>query len=456
MEQAVANYGSAGVRADWTEEQFLRQSAWLDKQSLPAFVKALRVSAYKTFKNSGFAGSKNEAWKYTNVSQLRAQNFECAVFSEGEVLSSKDASSHLVADVKAHTLVFLNGIFQPEASSREVLPDGLQVLPIARALCDGEAFKPLRALIQRHLCRCADGQKNSIVALNTAFLFDGAVIYVPEGAAFKNPVHILHLSGGEGERASFPRLLVIAEKESRVTVLESFASLDDRKHFSAPVSEIIAGENASVSYIKLQNENHKSIHLGHLAVRIEQHGVFNAHFASLGGALVRNEISPVLCGQGVECSLSGVTLLGGVQHADNHIVVQHAEPHGRSLQKFRGVYADRSQGVFSGTIIVDKDAQKTNAYQSNDSILLSQQAAVNTRPQLKIWADDVRCTHGATVGQLDESALFYLRSRGIPAAQARNILLEAFVSDAVSGIPAPPIRAHVDAAITGKLNRMIA
>ncbi|MCC6953059.1 MAG: Fe-S cluster assembly protein SufD, partial [Deltaproteobacteria bacterium] len=281
-------------------------------------------------------------------------------------------------------------------------------------------------------------------------------LVIERGAEVVAPIHFLYCSTGTADHASYPRLLLLCGESCSCNVVETFVALSDARYLSAPVTEVVVGANARVTHTKVQAESTSAFHIGSLWVDQARSSNFTSNVFHFGGALVRSEINPVMNGEGSECYLNGLTAVGASQHIDNHTVIDHAKPNAFSREIYKGIYDGSARGVFSGTIIVREDAQKTNAIQQNHSILVSENASVDSKPQLKIWADDVKCTHGATVGQLDEHALFYLRSRGIGKETARNMLLHAFASEVIQHVPQESLRESLEGRLLSNLGQHLA
>jgi len=293
--------------------------------------------------------------------------------------------------------------------------------------------------------------------MNTALFQEALTLRVGKNLNVKKPIQVVFLAfGQENPTCYFPRLFLAVEDSSNLSVIERHLSTGTNpkqvNSFGSAVTEFRIGENAELNHLFVQDLGPGAGLVANTAGEIQRSGKYNSHVIQLGGKLIRNEIRPKLMGQGAECLLNGLTVIEASQHVDNFTVIEHAAPNCFSRENYKGVYKDRSSGVFCGTIIVQRDAQKTNAIQSNKSILLSNTASVDTKPQLKIWADDVKCTHGATIGQLDDDALFYLRSRGISKEQAKRILISAFIGEVLEAIPGEPIRAQLTALVKSRLN----
>jgi Fe-S cluster assembly protein SufD len=342
--------------------------------------------------------------------------------------------------------VWVDGCFSAELSSADQVP-GLFMARIAQRAQDAQGD----SLVGFSDAHCDE----SFVALATALLTDGISISVQRAASVAKPIHIINVTtGAAAGTVMTPRLVVDAGELSNITIVESHVALDGGSYLSLPVAEIRAQQGAKVDYVKFQNESRDAFHVSTIVVDQGRDAVVRTHVFSFGGALVRNNATVALKGSGSQGVINGLSVLSGSQHVDNTTLIHHIEPSAESREHFKGIYADHSRGVFSGTITVEKIAQKTNAFQSNQALLLSPTASIETRPQLKIWADDVKCTHGATVGQLDADALFYLRSRGIGRDVARNFLIHAFASEVLTSVGSLPVRGYVEQVLSGVLDRL--
>ena len=305
--------------------------------------------------------------------------------------------------------------------------------------------------VEPYLARHAKFQEHAFTALNTAFLQDGVFLSVPKGKVIAEPIELLFVSTTPGEgTVSHPRNLVVVGPGAQLTLIETFVGLDENVYFTNAVTEIVAGEGAVIDHYKIQRESVEAFHIATTQIYQTRGSNFSSHFVSLGGSLVRNEINVVLDGENCECTLNGLYLANGTQHVDCHTVIDHAKPHCNSHELYKAVLDGKGHGVFNGKIFVRQDAQKTDAKQTNQTLLLSNDATINTKPQLEIFADDVKCTHGATVGQLQEEQLFYLRTRGIGLQEARSLLTFAFANDIVGRIKVEPIRAQLEALLIRK------
>ena len=401
---------------------------------MPAWLQSLRRTAIEGFAELGFPTTHDEDWKYTNVAPFLSR-----VFKPAETTLSAELRRQIerlpIVGFEGSRLVFLNGRYVPELSCLTGLPAGVRVGNLAAAL------RTDVSKLERHLGRYADSRTHAFVALNTAFFEDGAFIEVPKGVVVEKPLHILHISASAGEPVLMhPRNLILAGPAAQVDIIETFSSLTAEPSLTNAVSEIVAADGAHVDYLKVQQENDAALHYARIQVQQERSSNVATHSIQLGGALTREEVQTVLAGEGAESLLHGLYVVAGNQHVDNHTTIDHARPHCSSREVYKGVLEGKSQGVFNGKIIVRPDAQKTDSKQSNKNLLLSEGAIVNTKPQLEIFADDVKCTHGATVGQIDPEAVFYLRSRGIGAEEAKSLLTYAFANDVMESIKFQPLR----------------
>ena len=399
----------------------------------PAWLRSLRAEAAARFAEQGLPSTKLEEWRYTNLTPLAKLRFELP--GDPPAAVTRDAVEAISFPVFACSVfVFVDGRFRPELSSPRALSGNLRV----ESLAELRANAPER--LAGHLGRLADPKRHPFVALGTACLDDGACLFVPRATRVTQPIHVVQLaSGAAPDRVCHSRLLLIAEPGSHVTLIQDFVSLSGARGFSNAVAEVEVGDGAAVDLVLLQRENLESFHVSNLEVRLGRDARFAAHTLTLGGGFVRNDLNAVLGEEGASLRLDGLTVAGGSQLVDNHTVVDHALPHGESRQRYKGVLGGRARGVFRGRVLVRPGAQKTDAQQSSANILLSEGAEIDAKPQLEIWADDVKCSHGATIGRLDEDALFYLRSRGIGEAAARDLLVQGFAAEVLASLPSPAL-----------------
>ncbi len=401
-----------------------------------AWVRKLREDAFGRFCEVGFPTTRDEDWRFTNISAISKTEFSMA--SGGASVSSADLESWKI-DGAAAQLVFVDGRFDRSLSSATGLPKGVILSGLKEALAQPSE------VLQNHLGRFLDIKRDPFSALNTAFAEDGAFLHVGHGISVEAPIHLLFVSTGTGSpRMVHPRNLLIFENESEGTVVEEYVSLGGGTVFCNTVTELIAGESTHVSHYMIEREDRDALNVSTLRIQQARSANVASHSLLLGGGLVRNNVHPVLAGEGGECLINGLFVGNGRQHLDNYMHVEHASPHCSSRQFYNGILDNQAHGVFHGRIVVHKDAQKTDAKQTNRNLLLSDDAQIDTKPQLEIYADDVKCTHGATIGQIEENSLFYLRSRGIDEISARRLLLMAFASECLDRMKAGAAREHAE------------
>jgi Fe-S cluster assembly protein SufD len=423
-----------------TEKTFIDRFADFEAgpgRAAPPWIREIRRAALDRFEEHGFPTPKSEDWRFTRVRPLLQHDYALAETATNGLPTITDFS---FKDDACSRLVFVNGHFSESLSAVGELPEGALVTSLRTA------FDTDPELVRMHLARHADTDTNPFVALNTAYLIDGAFVYVPRATSVDTPIHLLFIgTAGNGAIVSHPRNLIVAEDQSRATILESYVGSEGNVYLTNAVTEIVLGENASVDHCKVQKESEAAYHIASLQAHMGGDSRFVTNSVSLGGMLVRNDIATVLDGEGIECTMDGLYMADGHQHVDNHTAIEHAKPHCDSHELYKGILNGRAKAVFNGRIHVHPDAQKTDAKQSNGCLLLSDDAQINTIPQLEIFADDVKCTHGATVGQLDDNAVFYLRSRGIGETDARHMLIHAFANEVLERIKVEPLRAQLEA-----------
>ncbi len=430
------------------------QSAWLDDFEAfdrarsghePASVGAIRRRAIERFAELGFPSIRQEDWRFTNVAPIARREFHRPEPGAGEV-GRREVEPWLFESARAH-LVFVDGRLRPELSNTEKLPSGTVLGGLGDAMLEQRGLA--EAHLAQHLARHAAFDEQPFVALNTAYMADGAFFYLPPRTVIEEPIHVLHLATGAADSAgrpavTFPRNLVVLGEASQATVVETFAGPEGAEYFSCPVTEVVCGDGSVLDHYKMQQESTAAYHVATFQLHQGRSSSYALHSISLGGALVRNDVNTLLDGEGSDSVLNGLYMVKGTQFVDHHMRVEHAKPHCHSFELFKGILEERSRAVFNGLIHVHPGAQKTDAKQSNQNLLLSDQALVNSNPQLLIFADDVKCTHGSTVGQLDDDAVFYLRSRGIGREAARSLLVYAFASDIVARIKVPELRRDLE------------
>ncbi len=403
----------------------------------PDWLRRLRDQAFGRFCDVGFPTTKNEDWRFTNVTPISGQAFNLPQHGKARV-TTKQLQPYILTSAVCR-LVFVDGRYASELSDCGNLPAGIVAGSLANAI--EENPKTLEA----HLGRYLDTQRDAFASLNTAFLEDGAYVRIAAGNVLEEPIHLVFVSTGSDEpQMVHPRNLLVAERNSQINVVEEHISLGEGVLFANAVTEIVAAENSVVSHHMIERENRKTFHISTLRIQQEGNTNVSTHSVLVGGALVRNNVHPVLAGEGGECLINGLFLGDDRQHMDNYMMVEHASPHCASHQFYNGILGGHAHGVFHGRILVHKDAQKTDAKQTNRNLLLSDDAQIDTKPQLEIYADDVKCTHGATIGQIEENSLFYLRSRGLDETSAREMLLLAFAGECLVRIKAGPLRQHME------------
>ncbi len=391
-----------------------------------------RDGALDAFASTGFPTPRNEDWKYTRVTPIEKRSFKFAR-ANGIAVKARDIEPFQLGDLDCEQLVFVDGRYVDALSRRNVTESGTRITTLESAM------NASSQLLESHLGHYAGIIGQPFSALNTAFMTDGAVIHTKNRGADQKPVHLLFIATRE-DVVSHPRVLVVAEAGSRTTVIESYASLFDGCYFTNALTEIALMEDAQVDHFKLQEESTKAFHIATLQVHQDRDSRFASHSISFGGQLARNDINIVLDAEGARCTLNGLFMVGGRQHVDYHTRVDHAKANGSSEEVYKGILDGRARGVFNGRVKVHPGAQKTDAQQSNKNLLLSRDAEIDTKPELEIYADDVKCAHGATVGQLDEHTLFYLRSRGIGEDQARGLLTYGFAREILERVDLAPLR----------------
>lgn len=410
---------------------------------------ALRQRAFESFLQQGIPDATHEEWRYTNVSAASKGGFTLA--PRGAVIDASEVAKYAICEQVQARLVFVDGVFNAALSTLNE-KEGIIIEPLSDLLSSHSTRPEESAVVQGRLAALAPSHEHAFVALNTAFVRDGVYIRVKRGIAVDLPIEILTLTSEKiKDQMTTPRALIIAEEGSSVSVIESFVGLSDERYLTCAVSEIVTEQNAEVDHYRIGREGREAVHMGGVHARVGRDARFRTHFFTFGGKTVRNEGLLNLEGQASHSVINGLSVMNGEQHVDNYTVLRHAEPHCESNERFKGIYAEKSRGAFQGTIIVEQIAQKTNAIQSNQSLLLSTDASVDTKPQLKIWADDVKCTHGATVGQLDADALFYLRTRGLSEHAAKAILTEAFAGEILTEVRIPELKNMLRGMILQKL-----
>ena len=406
----------------------------------------VRKSAMAWFVNKGFPARRDEEWRFTDIRPITDTTFALAGFEQQNVAESQVGAA-LFPELKANRLVFVNGRYAAHLSRLQEMPPNVVIGSLA------EAVRTQPERVKKYLAQEPSANVTAFATLNEAFLEDGAFVHIGRGAIVPDPILLLFVSNpGAGPTVSHPRTIIHAEAGSQATVVESYVGTGEGAYFTNAVTDIYADDNAHIDHYKLNHEASAAYHVAATQIELQRSANFTSHSITLGGLIVRNDFNAGLRGEGIECTLNGLYIGRDRQTIDNHTSIDHAMPHCNSHEVYKGVLDGRARGVFNGKIFVRLDAQKTDAKQTNQTLLLSPDATINTKPQLEILADDVRCTHGATVGQLNADALFYLRTRGIGKEQARALLTFAFANDIVNRIKVEPVRAELERALLTELS----
>ncbi|QQS35241.1 MAG: Fe-S cluster assembly protein SufD [Ignavibacteriales bacterium] len=430
---------------DWFISNFAELEKSLNGEK-EHFIHQLRKEAIDNFSKLNFPNTKDEEWKYTNISPLLNHKFISAKREAAEI--KIDISKFLFSKDEHSIITFINGIYSKKNSKIKDLPCGV----VVESLSSVEKSNP--ELVKKYFGKFATTNDNIFTALGTAFVNDGVFIHIPDNKVIEDIIHILYITDANDDSIVVqPRNLIIAGKNSQATIIEHYLSLSDSTYFTNSITEVIVDENAFIDHIKLQEESQNAFHISRMEVDLERSSNFTSHAISFGAQLSRNDINARFNDEGGECTLNGLFLTEDKQLCDTHTLIDHAKPHCNSHEHYKGILNDKSRGVFNGKVLVRKDAQKTNAFQQNNNIILTKDALVNTKPQLEIFADDVKCSHGATVGQLDADAMFYLKSRGIGDDAGKAILIHAFASDVVQSIKIEAIRNYLEEILTKKFNQ---
>jgi Fe-S cluster assembly protein SufD len=412
----------------------------------PQWLTPLRQAGLASFAGAGFPTLHDEDWRFTNVAPIARLNFQLAEAVAVNGAETKALAESVFAALPGHRLVFVNGFFSAKLSRIRPAAGGVRIESLAAALAKDSAP------VEKHLGKYAHTANNAFAALNQAFFTDGAFIFVPKGVEVADPVQLIYISSAkQNGETILPRNLIIAEADSRLTVVESYINTGNVAYFTNAVTEILAGDNARVEHVKLQDEAVAAYHIATIAGEFGRASNVTVHSFALGAKLSRTNIRTKLAGEGLECILNGLYLTRGEQLADHHMIVEHAQPHCASHEYFNGILDDKSKGVFHGRIYVHPVAQKTDAKQTNKNLLLSDDATADTKPQLEIYADDVKCTHGATIGQLNAESIFYLRARGIGPDMARQMLIHAFAGEIIERIKCGTAREVIDKLVWDRL-----
>ncbi|HAI17467.1 MAG TPA: Fe-S cluster assembly protein SufD, partial [Xanthomarina gelatinilytica] len=406
--------------------------AFENRVDIDSPVHNVRSEAIKIFESQGFPSKKEEAWKYTSLKSILKHDY--SVFPKHEKnIEYNDVKKYFIHEIDSYKIVFIDGKYSSHLS--QTTHDGIDVCLMSAAL-----NKPkYQLVIDNYFNKAAT--KDSITSLNTAFSQEGAYIHIPKNKLVEKPIQIIHFStGNETAIMHQPRNLIVVNENSHVQIIERHQSLTNNPVLTNSVTEIFANKRAIVDYYKIQNDNENASLIDNTFINQKQESHCSVHTFSFGGKLTRNNLNFYQNGERIDSTLKGVTIIGNKQHVDHNTLVHHIEPNCESHQDYKGIFNDNATGVFNGKVLVNKEAQKTNAFQANNNILVSDKASINTKPQLEIFADDVKCSHGCTIGQLDESALFYMQSRGIPKKEAKALLMYAFSNNVLSSVKIPEIK----------------
>lgn len=441
MQQAATekeNYFSAYKLFARTREG--KDSAWLNE---------LRARAGSRFEALDFPTTKNEEWKYTNVAPILKVPFRQVFDLEPGAVKMDAIEPYTYAESRTSRMVFINGLYAPELSDLSGLPEEIVVTSLA------EIPQESNEVARLHLGAYAGYEEETFTALNTAVIGDGAFVHIPDGSMVEQPIHLLFVSTAKEPIASHPRVLIVAGKGSIASVIESYVSPGEDIYFNNAVTEVFADENAVVNHYRLQEESERAFHVATTQIHQKRDSDYTSFSISLGGEIVRHNLNAVLDDEHVETTIDGLYVVTGKQHVDNHTTIDHRQPFCNSHQVYKGILDGGSRAIFNGKIFVREGAIKTDAHQLNKNLLLSDGATANTKPQLEIFADDVKCSHGATIGQLEDDELFYLASRGINPEMARALLTFGFAEDVISKIKLKSVRERLDRAVLDKLHQSL-
>ena len=411
------------------------------------WIRQVRREAMDSFMEKGFPTARMEDWRQTNIAQVIQRNYAGAL-PEPEIPEDfNDISPYIFSGTENSRLIFVNGVFSETLSKTDGLPQGVQAENIF-SVCRGKNAPHLKP----DFFRCNKFKKNSFTSLNTAFFGEGFYLYVPDGTVIESPIHVLYLTLSPEEPVRIhPRNLFIVGKNAQVSIIESYAGVSSIPYFTNAVTTVFVGKNSTVDHYKIQQEAASAYHISDTQIELERNANYTNHNISFGGLLTRNELTAMLDGEGVHCVLNGLYMPKEKQHVDNRTLIVHEKPHSESHELYKGILSDESKGVFRGRILVQKDAQKTDAKQDSKVLLLSGEAEINAMPQLEIYADDVKCSHGATSGYLEDDSIFYLQSRGIPKEKARGLLTYAFACDLTNRIKIDAVRQKIDSLLQESL-----
>lgn len=415
----------------------------------PAWLAALRARAGARFEELDFPTTRNEEWKYTNVAPILKVPYREIFDLDADGLTVERIEPFTFVESRHSQMVFIDGIYSKELSDLSGLPHSAVVTSLA-GMTEEQAL-----VASRHLAAYAKYQDDAFTALNTAHIGDGALVYIPDGKIVETPLHLLFISTSEEASATHPRVLIIAGKGAMATIIESYVSTDDNVYLTNAVTEVFAAEESAITHYRLQEESEKAFHVATTQVHQERESNYVSYAFSLGAEIARHTLNVVLTDEHTDTTIDGLYVVTGKQHVDNHTTMDHSRPNCTSHQLYKGILDGKSRAVFNGKVLVREGALLTDAHQLNKNLLLSKDSSVDTKPQLEIFADDVKCSHGATVGQLEDDELFYLASRGIAPEQARSLLTFGFAEDVISKIKLKSVRKQLDKTVLDKLHQSL-
>ncbi len=403
----------------------------------------IRTKALQNFEKLGFPTKKLEAWKYTSLNSILKEDY--SIFPDREAsVEFADVKKYFIHEIDSYKIVFVDGKYSSFLSS--TTHDGKDVCLLSAAFSK-DKYKPI---LEKYFNKIA--KQDNLTSLNTAFATEGAFIHIPKSVEVEKPIQIINFNTGK-EHATLlqPRNLIVVEENAHVQIIERHQNLNNNAVLTNSVTEIFTNTHATVDYYKIQNDNENASLVDNTYIEQQKESTCSVHTFSFGGNITRNNLNFYQKGEHTNSILKGITIIERKQHVDHHTLVNHIEPNCESHQDYKGIYADRSTGVFNGKVIVEKEAQKTNAYQQNNNVLISDKATINAKPQLEIFADDVKCSHGCTIGQLDDQALFYMQQRGIPKKEAKALLMYAFANTVLESVKIPEVKKRITKLIANKL-----
>jgi Fe-S cluster assembly protein SufD len=417
--------------------------AFENEMDMNSDIHEIRTKAFENFEKLGFPTRKLEAWKYTSLNPILKNDF-CILPNKEVSVDLAEVRKYFISDIDSYKVIFIDGKYSSFLS--ETTHDTIDVCLMSAALT-----KPkYKVVIENYFNKIA--KQDNLTSLNTAFAKEGAYIYIPKNVEVQKPIQIINLTtGAEIATMMQPRNLIVVEENAHVQIIERHQSLNSNAVLSNVVTEVFVGRNATVDYYKIQNDNLNASLVDNTYIEQKTNSEVSVHTFSFGGNITRNNLNFYQRGEHINSILKGITIIEEKQHVDHHTLVHHIEPNCESHQDYKGIYDERSTGVFNGKVIVEKEAQKTNAYQQNNNVLVSDKATVNAKPQLEIFADDVKCSHGCTIGQLDDDALFYMQQRGIPKKEGKALLMYAFANTVLDSVKIPEVKKRITKLIAQKL-----